>query len=54
MAGLSALEYLLRRDRVIVAVGLTAVVALAWAYLTTGAGMDMSMADMSMDDMTMA
>lgn len=54
MAGLSALEYLLRRDRVIVAVGLAAVVALAWAYLATGAGMDMSMADMPMDDMPMA
>ena len=53
MTGLSALEYLLRRDRVIVAVGLAAVVALAWAYLATGAGMDMSMADMSMDDMPM-
>lgn len=54
MAGLSALEHLLRRDRVIVVVGLAAVVALAWVYLATGAGMDMSMADMSMDDMPMA
>ena len=54
MAELSTLEYLLRRDRVIVVVGLAAVVALAWAYLATGAGMDMSMADMPMDDMPMA
>lgn len=54
MAELLALEYLLRRDRLIVAVGLAAVVALAWVYLATGAGMDASMADMSMDmDMPM-
>jgi predicted metal-binding membrane protein len=54
MAELLALEYLLRRDRLIVAVGLAAVVALAWVYLATGAGMDTSMADMSMDmDMDM-
>ena len=54
MAELLALEYLLRRDRLIVAVGLAAVVALAWVYLATGAGMDASMADMSMDmDMDM-
>jgi predicted metal-binding membrane protein len=49
MAELLALEYLLRRDRLIVAVGLAAVVMLAWVYLATGAGMDPSMADMSMD-----
>lgn len=49
MAELLALEYLLRRDRLIVAVGLAAVVALAWVYLATGAGMDTSMADMAMD-----
>jgi predicted metal-binding membrane protein len=49
MAELLALEYLLRRDRLIVAVGLAAVVALAWVYLATGAGMDTSMADMPMD-----
>ena len=47
MAELLALEYLLRRDRLIVAVGLAAVVALAWIYLATGAGMDISMADMA-------
>jgi predicted metal-binding membrane protein len=49
MAELLALEYLLRRDRLIVAIGLTAVVALAWLYLVTGAGMDAGMAGMSMD-----
>jgi predicted metal-binding membrane protein len=49
MAELSALQYLLRRDRLIVAVGLAAVAALAWVYLVTGAGIDASMADMPMD-----
>jgi len=48
MAELLALERLLRRDRLIVAVGLAAVVALAWLYLVAGAGMDTSMADMPM------
>ena len=49
MAELSALQYLLRRDRLIVAVGLAAVAALAWVYLVTGAGIDANMADMPMD-----
>jgi predicted metal-binding membrane protein len=49
MAELLGLEYLLRRDRLIVTVGLAAVVALAWLYLATGAGMDTSMDDMPMD-----
>jgi predicted metal-binding membrane protein len=49
MAELLALEYLLRRDRLVVAVGLAVVVALAWVYLATGAGMDTDMADMAMD-----
>jgi predicted metal-binding membrane protein len=49
MAERLVLEYLLRRDRLIVAVGLAAVVALAWLYLAAGAGMDTSMADMPMD-----
>jgi predicted metal-binding membrane protein len=49
MAELLALKYLLRRDRLIVAVGLAAVVALAWVYLAPGAGIDTSMADMPMD-----
>lgn len=41
------LEHLLRRDRLIVAIGTAAVAALAWAYLASGAGMDTEMmADM--------
>lgn len=43
------LETVLRRDRLIVAIALFMVVALAWAYLLTGAGMDEAtpgMADM--------
>jgi predicted metal-binding membrane protein len=47
MTELGVLENLLRRDRAVVAVGLVAVVALAWAYLASGAGMDTEMmADM--------
>ncbi|MDA9501907.1 DUF2182 domain-containing protein [Bradyrhizobium sp. CCBAU 11357] len=43
----SVLERLLHRDRLIVAIGTAAVVALAWAYLAAGAGMDTEMmADM--------
>jgi predicted metal-binding membrane protein len=49
MAELLVLEHLLRRDRLIVVVGLAAVVALAWVYLAIGAGMDTGMADMPMD-----
>src|ERR1700730_2726263 len=49
MAELLALEYLLRRDRLVVAAGLAVVVALAWVYLPAGAGMDTDMADMAMD-----
>lgn len=45
----SALELVLRRDRLIVAIGLAAVVALSWGYLIAGAGIDMSMADMPME-----
>jgi len=46
-----ALEHVLRRDRLIVAVGIAGVVALAWVYLIAGAGIDMSMADMPMEPM---
>jgi len=49
MAELLALEYLLRRDRLVVAAGLAIVVALAWVYLAAGAAMDTDMADMAMD-----
>ena len=49
MSGDSALEQLLRRDRLIVAAGIAAVVAIASGYVVGGAGIDMSMADMPMD-----
>jgi len=51
MTETSALEKVLRHDRIIVAIGLAAAVALAWAYLAAGAGIDMSMAGMPMDPM---
>lgn len=51
MTETSALEKVLRHDRLIVAIGLAAAVALAWAYLAAGAGINMSMADMPMDPM---
>lgn len=38
-----ALERLLHRERLIVAIGTATVVALAWAYLVSGAGMDTDM-----------
>jgi len=60
----STLERLLRRERVVTAVGLAVLCALAWAYLLTGAGMGalassaapmagMDMAGMDMADMDM-
>jgi predicted metal-binding membrane protein len=51
MTELMALEDVLRRDRLIVGVGVAAVVALAWGYLVAGGGMDASMADMPMEPM---
>jgi predicted metal-binding membrane protein len=45
------LERVLRRDRLIVVVGVAGVVALAWIYLVAGAGIDTSMAGMPMDPM---
>jgi predicted metal-binding membrane protein len=51
MSGTSALEQMLRHDRLIVAAGIAGVVALAWAYLFAGAGIDMSMVDMPMEPM---
>lgn len=45
------LKVRLRRDRLIAGGGVAAVVALAWAYLFTGAGVDMSMVDMAMEPM---
>jgi len=51
MAELLALGRALRRDRLIVGVGVAGVVALAWVYLVAGAGIDASMADMPMEPM---
>jgi predicted metal-binding membrane protein len=51
MTETSALEKVLRHDRLIVAIGLAAAVALAWAYLAAGAGIDMSMSGMEMEPM---
>jgi predicted metal-binding membrane protein len=51
MTETSRLEKMLRHDRLIVAIGLVAAVALAWAYLAAGAGIDMSMAGMEMEPM---
>src|SRR5216683_4161178 len=51
MTETSALEKVLRHDRLIVAIGLVGAVALAWAYLAAGAGIDMSMAGMPMEPM---
>jgi predicted metal-binding membrane protein len=51
MTETSALEKALRHDRLIVTVGLAGVVALAWAYLAAGAGIDMSMVGMPMEPM---
>lgn len=49
MTGASALEHVLRRDRVLVVGGLLGVVLLAWLYLLLGAGMDAhGMAGMAM------
>ena len=41
------IEGVLRRERVVISVGLAAVVALAWGYLWHGAGMGMSALDMT-------
>jgi predicted metal-binding membrane protein len=49
--GTSALERILRHDRLLVVGGIALVVAMAWAYLLAGAGIDMSMAGMEMDAM---
>jgi predicted metal-binding membrane protein len=51
MTETSALENVLRHDRLIVAVGLAGVVVLAWVYLFAGAGIDMSMTGMPMEPM---
>lgn len=51
MTSTSALERLLRHDRLLMLAGIALVVAMAWVYLLAGAGIDMSMAGMEMDPM---
>lgn len=43
----TALERLLERDRTIVVVGLITVIAISWAYILTGAGMNMTASQMT-------
>ena len=43
----ATLEAVVRRDRLIVVTALTAVIALSWAYLLAGAGMGMSVFEMT-------
>ena len=43
----AALEAAVRRDRAVVITALSAVIALSWAYLAAGAGMDMSALEMT-------
>ncbi len=47
MTGAASLERVLRRDRRLAAAGVAALCVLAWAYLISGAGMDMSLRDMT-------
>lgn len=49
MTPASALERVLRHDRMVVVIALAAVIAIAWGYLLLGAGMDMH----EMDGMSM-
>src|ERR1700682_575108 len=51
MSDRSALEQMLRHDRLIVAGGIAGVMALAWVHLFAGAGIDTSMVDMPMEPM---
>ena len=44
---MSNLERLLKHDRAIVMAGLVVVIALSWAYLLSGAGMNMPAMDMT-------
>ena len=48
----SALERLLRPDRMVLVAGLLSVVVLAWVYVLSGAGMDMSMSGIAMAPMS--
>ncbi|UVK37763.1 DUF2182 domain-containing protein [Mesorhizobium sp. AR10] len=47
MTGASALERLLKRDRVITIAGLVAMCVLAWLYIVTGAGLGMNAWEMT-------
>ncbi len=49
-AGRPVLERVLRRDRILVLAALAVVVLLAWTYLLLGAGMDMGVASMGVDE----
>jgi predicted metal-binding membrane protein len=49
--GTLPLERILRHGRLLLVGGVAVVVAMAWAYLLAGAGIDMSMAGMEMDAM---
>ena len=51
--GLSPLEGILRRDRLVVLAALGAVILLAWAYVLSGAGMGMPAWEMSSVDMAL-
>ncbi len=46
ISGTLDLPKLLQRDKVIVIVCLTLVIALSWAYILAGAGMQMDMSEM--------
>ncbi len=46
ISGTLDLQKLLRRDSAIVFVCLTLVIALSWAYILAGAGMQMDMSEM--------
>ena len=52
MSQASALELLVRQDRLVLVAGLSCVVILAWVYILSGAGMDMSMPGMVMAPMS--
>jgi len=47
MGGDTALEALLKRDRLVVLCGLSGVIALSWAYILFGAGMEMTAIEMT-------
>ena len=52
VTGNSAIELVLKRDRLVVASALVAVIVASWVYVFTGAGMGMSAFDMSSLSMT--